>query len=157
MIPSFDASYERNELYESHVPYDLSSGTSTIFVYNDIFQYQTVGDARVIDSNRCIKNGSACSIEPNHRKNFTNLDYKKLFITLVQSISVHLCTETGRLVPFAGTGKVVLILKFKRFDWMWRFGCWYWSCCYTVCTTDYSTDCEKIGQRTFDECSARTD
>ena len=25
-------------------------------------------------------------------------------------------TETGRLVPFAGTGKVVLTLKFKRFD-----------------------------------------
>ena len=32
MIPSFDASYEGNELYESHFPYDLSSGTSLIFV-----------------------------------------------------------------------------------------------------------------------------
>ena len=121
MIPSFDASYEGNELYESHFPYDLSSGTSLIFVYIDIIQYQTVGDAkapllRVIDSNRRIKNGSACSIEPNHRKNFTNLDYKKLFTSSVQSISVQLRTETGRLVPFAGTGKVVLTLKFKRFD-----------------------------------------
>ena len=121
MIPSFDASYEGNELYESHFPYDLSSGTSLIFVYIAIIQYQTVGDAkapllRVIDSNRRIKNGSACSIEPNHRKNFTNLDYKKLFTSSVQSISVQLRTETGRLVPFAGTGKVVLTLKFKRFD-----------------------------------------
>ena len=73
MIPSFDASYEGNELYESHFPYDLSSGTCLIFVYIDIIQYQTVGDAkatllRVIDSNRRIKNGSACSIEPNHRR-----------------------------------------------------------------------------------------
>ena len=121
MIPSFDASYEGNELYEFHFPYDLSSGTSLIFVYIDIIQYQTVGDTkapllRVIDSNRRIKNGSACSIEPNHRKNFTNLDYKKLFTSSVQSISVQLRTETGRLVPFAGTGKVVLTLKFKRFD-----------------------------------------
>ena len=113
MIPSFDASYEGNELYESHFPYDLSSGTSLIFVYIDIFHYQTVGDAkapllRVIDSNRRIKNGSACSIEPNHRKNFTDLDYKKLFTSSVQSISVQLRRDTGRLVPFAGTGKVVL-------------------------------------------------
>ena len=44
MIPSFDASYEGNELYESHFPYDLSSGTSLIFVFIDIIQYQTVGD-----------------------------------------------------------------------------------------------------------------
>ena len=121
MIPSFDASYEGNELYESYFPYDLSSGTSLIFVYNDIIQNQTNGDAKapllhVIDSNRRINNGSACSIEPNHRKNFTNLDYKKLFTSSVQSISVQLRTETGRLVPFAGTGKVVLTLKFKRFD-----------------------------------------
>ena len=120
-IPSFDASYEGNELYESHFPYDLSSGTSLIFVYIDIIQNQTVGDAkaqllRVIDSNRRIKNGSACSIEPNHRRNFTYLDYKKLFTSSVQSISLQLRTETGILVPFAGTGKVVLTLKFKRFD-----------------------------------------
>ena len=92
-IPSFDASYEGNELYESHFPYDLSSGTSVIFVYIDIIQYQTVGDAkarllRVIDSNRRIKNGSTRSIEPNHRKNVTNLDYKNLFISSVQLISV---------------------------------------------------------------------
>ena len=43
MIPSFGASYEGSELYESHFPYDLSSGTSLIFVYIDIFQFQTVG------------------------------------------------------------------------------------------------------------------
>ena len=121
MIPSFDASSEGNELYEPHFPYELSSGTSLIFVYFDIFQYQTVGYAkatllRIIESNRRIKNGSACSIEPNHRKNFTNLDYKKLFTSSVQSKLVQLRTETGRLVPFAGTGKVVLTLKIKRFD-----------------------------------------
>ena len=95
MIHSFDASYEGNELYESHFPYDLSSGTSLTFVYIDIIQYQTVGDAkvtllRVIDSNIRIKNVSACSIEPNHRNNFTDLDYKKLFTSSVQSKLVQL-------------------------------------------------------------------
>ena len=68
-------------------PSDLSSGTSLIFVYIDFIEYQTVGDAkapllRVIDSNRRIKNDSACSIKPNHQKNFTNADYKKLFTSL---------------------------------------------------------------------------
>ena len=43
MIPSFDASYEGNELYEPHFPYDLPSGTNLIFVYIDIIQNQTVG------------------------------------------------------------------------------------------------------------------
>ena len=41
---------------------------------------------------------------------------KKIFTSFVQPISTQLRTETGRLVPFAGTGKVVLNLKFKRFD-----------------------------------------
>ena len=40
-------------------------------------------------------------------KNFTNLDHKKSFTSSVQSRSVQLRTETGRLVPFAGTDKVV--------------------------------------------------
>ena len=39
MIPLFDASYEGNELYESHFPYDLSSGTTLIFAYIEIIQY----------------------------------------------------------------------------------------------------------------------
>ena len=91
------------------------------FVYSDVNQNQTVGDAkapilRMIDLKRLIKNGNICSIEPNHRKNFTNLDYKKLFSSSVQSISVQMCTETERLVLFLGTGKVALTLKLKRFD-----------------------------------------
>ena len=91
MIPSFDATYVRNELYESHFPYDLSSGTSLIFVYIDIIQYQTVGDAkatllRVIDSNRRIKNGSACSIEPNLWK-------KNSLIYTTKNYSLHLYNQ----------------------------------------------------------------
>ena len=83
MIPSFDPSYEENELYESHFPYDLCSGTNQFFVFIDIIQYQTVGDAknplfRVIDSKRTIKNG----IEHNHRKNFFNLDFRKYLLRL---------------------------------------------------------------------------
>ena len=113
MIPFFDASYEWNELYYSHFPFHLSSGTSLIFVFIDIIQYRTVGDAQapllpIIDSNRRIKNAGACSIEPNHRKNSSNLDIENLFTSSIQSQFVQLRTETGKLVPFAGTGGVVL-------------------------------------------------
>ena len=83
IIPSFDASYERNGLL-SHFPYDLFNGRSLTFVYIDIIQYQTVGDAkapllRVIESNRRIRNGGVCSIEFNHWKKFTELEFIKLF------------------------------------------------------------------------------
>ena len=72
---------------------------------------------RVIDTNRRVKNGYVCTIEPNHRKVFNNLDYKKLLVNNIQSIAVNLRTETGRLVPFAGGGeRVVLTLMFQKFS-----------------------------------------
>ena len=46
--------------------------------------------------------GYVCSIEPNHCKVFSNLNYKKLLVNNIQSIPVNLRTETGRLVTFAG-------------------------------------------------------
>ena len=102
-------------------PVDVCAGTQLIFFYLDIFHYQIVGDPkapllRVIDTNRRVKNGYACTIEPNHRKVFSNLDFKKLLVNNISIISVNLRTETGGLVPFAGGGKVVLTLKFQKFS-----------------------------------------
>ena len=98
----------------------MTSGTQLMFIYLDIIYYQIVGDTkapllRVIDSNRRVKNGNVCLIEPNHRKVFSNLDYKKLLVNNIQSIGVNLQTKTGRLNPFAGGGgKIVLTLKFQK-------------------------------------------
>ena len=74
MIHSLDASLELNELYESHFPNDFSSGTSLVFVFltllkTKLLKVQKAPLLRVIDANRLT-----CSIEPTHRKNFTNLD-----------------------------------------------------------------------------------
>ena len=158
-----------------------------IFVYIDIFWNQTVGGAKApllhnIDSNRLIENGSACSIGPNHRKIVTNLDFKKLFTSSVQSISAQLGTESARLVLFAGTGKIVLTLQFKRFDEnQWKsimqsklhilisldtldnaaVDLALWLLVLVVLLYGLHDGLfyrlQKIGQRTFDECSARTD
>ena len=105
----------------SDYPVGISAGTQMMFIYLDIIRYQIVGDTKapllgVIDTNRRVKNGYACSIEPNHRKVFSNLDYKKFLVNNIQSIAVDLRTEIGRLVPFAGEGgKVDLTLKFQNF------------------------------------------
>ena len=122
MDKSSDANLDSKKLQTFTIDYstDLSAGSQLMFVYVDIIGYQVLGDTkapllRVIDTNRRLKNGSICSIEPTHRKVFSNLDYKKLFSTTIQSISVQLRTETGKLVPFLGTGKVILSLKFKKF------------------------------------------
>ena len=93
----------------SDYPDDISAGTQMMFIYLDIIHYQIVGDnkaplLRVIDTNRRVKNGYVCSIEPKHRKVFSNLDYKKLLVNKIQTIAVKLRTETDRLVPFAGGG-----------------------------------------------------
>ena len=85
-----------------------------MLIYLDIIHHQIVGDTkapllRVIDTNRRVKNGYVCSIEPNHRKVFSNLGYKTILVNDIQSIDVKLRTETSRLVPFAGGGEEVVL------------------------------------------------
>ena len=106
--------------YYGEFPADLCAGKHLIFIYTNIIEYQYVGDTkapllRVIDSKQRLKNGSVCELEPTHRIVFTKLDQKKLLTNTIQSISIELRTETGQLVPFSGTGKVILTLQFKKF------------------------------------------
>ena len=61
-----------------------------------------------------LESRSVCELEPTHRIVFTNLDYKKFSTNTIQSISIELRTETGQLVAFSGTGKVILTLQFKE-------------------------------------------
>ena len=86
----------------SDYPVDITAGTQSMFIYLDIIHYQIVGDTkapllRVIDTNRRVKNGNVCPIEPNHRKVFSNLDYKKLLGNNIQSIGVQSITIIRRL------------------------------------------------------------
>ena len=104
--------------FMGNFPADFCAGKP--FFYTNIIEYQCVEDAkapllRVIDSKQRLKNGSVCKLEPTHRIVFSNLDYKKLLSNTIQSISIELRTETGQLVPFSGTGKIILTLQFKKF------------------------------------------
>lgn len=114
-------SYITENKHRADYPVDMSAGTQLLFVYIDIITHQLVGNTkapllRVIDTNRRLKNGSLSPNEPTHRKNFSTLEYKKLLTTTIQSVKVELRTETGKLVPFVGIGKVLLALRFKKFD-----------------------------------------
>ena len=107
--------------YYGEIPVDLCSGKHLIFIYTNIIEYQYVGDTKapllqVIDSKQRLKNGSVCKLEPTHRIVLSNLDYEKLLSNTIQSIPIELRTETGELVPFSGTGKVILTLQFKKFS-----------------------------------------
>ena len=112
---------DETKAYFGEFPADLCAGKHLIFIYTNIIEYQYVGDAKaplllVIDSKQRLKNGSVCELEPTHRIVFSNLDYKKLLSNTIQSISIELRTETGQLVLFSETGKVILTLQFKKFS-----------------------------------------
>ena len=63
-------------------PVDISAETQMMCIYLDIIFYQVVDDTkapllRVIELIDELENGYVCSTEPNHRKVFSYLDYKK--------------------------------------------------------------------------------
>ena len=111
---------DETKAYFGKFPADLCTGKHLIFIYTNIIEYQYVGDAKapllcVIDSKQRLKNGSVCELEPTHRIVFQIWTIKKLLSNTIQSFSIELRTVTGLLVPFSGTGKVILTLRFKKF------------------------------------------
>ena len=100
-------------------PVDITCGSQLIFVYIDIIEHQNVGDVRapvikIIESERRLRNGSINTVTPIHHKSYTNLDYKPILSNNIQNIQVELRNETGKLIPFTGTEKVIVSLKFQK-------------------------------------------
>ena len=76
-----------------------------------MIEHQNVGDVRapimkIIESERRLRNGSINTVTPIHHKSYTNLDYKPLLSNNIQKIQVEMRNETGKLIPFTGTGKI---------------------------------------------------
>ena len=100
-------------------PVDITCGSQLKFVYIDIIEHQNVGDVRapvikIIESERRLRNGSINTVTPIHHKSYTNLDYKPILSNNIQNIQVELRNETGKLIPFTGTGKVIVSLKLQK-------------------------------------------
>ena len=101
-------------------PVDITCGSQLIFVYIDIIEHQNVGDVRapiikIIESERRLRNGSINTVTPIHHKSYTNLDYKPILSNNIQTIQLELRNETGKLILFTGTGKVIVSSKFQKF------------------------------------------
>lgn len=102
-------------------PVDITSGKSVFFVYVDIIEYQHVADTkapllRMFNHTTRMKNNAISPNETRTSTTFKDLEYKKLLTNNITSIKVEIRTEDGHLVPFLGTGRTALTLKFKRFD-----------------------------------------
>ena len=99
-------------------PVGITCGSQLSFVYIDIVEYQHLGDSwpvlKFIKSERRLRNGSINIVPPVDHKTYTNLDYKRSFSNNIQSIKIELRSATGKLISFAGIGKVVVNLKFQR-------------------------------------------
>ena len=92
-----------------------------MFLYVDIIEHQYVGNVKapilkIIDTERRLKNGSLTVTTPIQQKTFETPDFKPLLFHNIQNIKVELRTETVKLVPFLGVGKVIVNLLFKRVD-----------------------------------------
>lgn len=102
-------------------PADIFAGCQMMFIYLDIIDYQLVGDSkspllRVINIENNLDNGRLSDQSTNLKsREFDHFEYKKVIKASISSIKVELRTETGKLVPFYGTGKVLLTLHFKKF------------------------------------------
>ena len=72
---------------------------------------------KIIDSERRLRKCSINTVTPIHHKSYTNLDYKPKLSNKIQNIQLRLRNETGKLIPFTGTGKVNVSLKFQKIIW----------------------------------------
>ena len=82
-------------------------------------EYQIIGDVRapvikIIETERRLRNGSINTVTPVHHKTFTILNYKLILSNNIQNIKVELGNEAGKLIPFIGTGKVIVGLRFQK-------------------------------------------
>ena len=105
--------------HQSDFPVDITCGSQLIFVYIDVIEYQIIEDVRapvikIIQTERRLRSGSINTVTPIHHKTFTILDYKPILSNNIQNIKVELRNEAGKLIPFNGTGKVIVGLKFQK-------------------------------------------
>lgn len=101
-------------------PPDITAGTNIFFVYCDIIEHQHIAGVkapvlRVIDTRRRLKNGELQIISTTEHVSFRELQFKKLVLGSIKEIFIELVSASGSYIPFVGTGRVALTLKFRKF------------------------------------------
>ena len=98
-------------------PIDLSGGCNTIFLYCDLVQNEIVGDTqaallRAIPLNEPKKHG-VYARQQNYQT-FSNLQWRRVGKTSIESITISLRNESGQLIPFLSRGRTNLTLHFRK-------------------------------------------
>ena len=101
-------------------PADITAGTNILFVNCDIIEHQHIAGVkapilRVIDTERRLTNGNLQITSATKHKSFLELQFKKLALDTIREIFIELVAKSGDYVPFVGTSRVAITLKFRKF------------------------------------------
>ena len=96
-------------------PVDVNAGSHTMFLYCDLVQNETLGDTQTALL-RSIPLESLFSTkrrrEVNHRS-FSNLQWKPIYKSQFQSITLTLANEMGQQMPFLSCGRTSIALALR--------------------------------------------
>lgn len=111
---------ETSQPIRGEYPADITAGTNIFFIYCNIIEHQKIAGIkapvlRVIDTKRKLKDGDLFNSSSTTHKSFSELQFKKLVLTSIREVFIELVTPIGKHVPFVGTGRVVIALKFRKF------------------------------------------
>ena len=110
---------EQDQPIKSDFPIRIFSGTDILFVYCNMIEQQNIAGTKtpiLRDRKRKLKDGGLTVTSTTTHRSFRELQYKKLVLSSIREIFIDLVTATGDYVPFVGPGRVVLTLKFRKFD-----------------------------------------
>ena len=101
-------------------PSDITTGTNMFFLNTNIIEHQHVAGVkspllRIIENTRKVSDRKLQVNSTTSHKTFTDLQFKKLITSTIEEIQIELVTVTGHKVPFVGTGRVAITLKFRKF------------------------------------------
>ena len=104
----------------SDYPSDITTGTNMFFLNTNIIEHQHVAGVkspllRIIENTKQLSDGKLQVTSTTSHKSFTELQFKKLITSTIEEIQIELVTATGKKVPFVGTGRVAITLKFRKF------------------------------------------
>ena len=98
-------------------PVDLKAGSPTIFLYCDLVQNEILGDTqtallRSIPLESLSWTDHRKTKEVNHRS-FSNLQWKRIYKSQFQSITLTLANEMGQRMPFLSCGRTSITLALR--------------------------------------------
>ncbi len=100
-------------------PIDITGGRNLLFVYCDIVEPQFVGDSKsnllkLLPLTQRFKNGAIQEMDNVKFKEVNQPQYRNVLNHIVDRITITLMSEIGEKIPFLGSGRTSVTLRFKK-------------------------------------------